>query len=92
VTGRLFYPGTPVSTVNQTYHHDIAEILLKVALNTKTLFQPYFGAILNEYDTAKLSKNSGNNCRVLFFKKKEEDKTSKQKKIGMKVRRYQSKV
>jgi hypothetical protein len=37
-----------------------------------------------------LSKNSGNNCRVLFFKKKEEDKTSKQKKIGMKVRRYQS--
>jgi hypothetical protein len=37
VTGRLFYPGTPVSTVNQTYHHDIAEILLKVALNTKTL-------------------------------------------------------
>jgi hypothetical protein len=37
VTGRLFYPGTPVSTVNQTYHHDIAEILLKVALKTKTL-------------------------------------------------------
>ena len=37
MTGRLFYPGTPVSTINQTYHHDIAEILLKVALKTKTL-------------------------------------------------------
>ena len=29
--------GTPVSTTNKTDHHDIAEILLKVALNTITL-------------------------------------------------------
>jgi len=29
-------PGTPVSFTNKTYHHDIAEILLKVALNTIT--------------------------------------------------------
>jgi hypothetical protein len=28
-----FSPGTPVS--DKTYHHNIAEILLKVALNTK---------------------------------------------------------
>jgi hypothetical protein len=27
-------PGTPVSSTNKTDHHDIAEILLKVALNT----------------------------------------------------------
>jgi len=32
-----FYPGTPVSSTNKTGHHDIAEILLKVALNTITL-------------------------------------------------------
>ena len=31
----MFFTGTPVSP--KTDHHDIAEILLKVALNTKTL-------------------------------------------------------
>jgi hypothetical protein len=30
----LFSPGTPVSFTNKTNHHDISEILLKVALNT----------------------------------------------------------
>jgi len=29
-----FLPGIPVSSTNKTYHHDITEILLKVALNT----------------------------------------------------------
>ena len=29
--------GTPVSTTNKTVRHDITEILLKVALNTRTL-------------------------------------------------------
>ena len=32
--GRWFSPGTPVSYTNKTDHHDITEILLKVALNT----------------------------------------------------------
>jgi hypothetical protein len=32
-----FFPGTPVSSTNETDNHDIAEILLKVALNTITL-------------------------------------------------------
>ena len=32
--GRWFSPGTPVSFPNKTDRHDIAEILLKVALNT----------------------------------------------------------
>ena len=31
---RYFSPGTPVSSTTKTDHHDIAEILLKVALNT----------------------------------------------------------
>ena len=35
--GRWFSPGTPVSSINKTDRHDIAEILLKVALNTMTL-------------------------------------------------------
>ena len=34
--GRWFSPGTPVSFTNKTDHHDITEILLKVALNTIT--------------------------------------------------------
>jgi hypothetical protein len=33
--GRLFYPGTPASSTTKADRHDIAEILLKVALNTK---------------------------------------------------------
>ena len=40
MTGRWFSPGTPVSSTNKTGHHDIAEILLKVALNTINLIQP----------------------------------------------------
>jgi hypothetical protein len=33
--GRWFSPGTPASSITKTGRHDIAEILLKVALNTK---------------------------------------------------------
>jgi len=33
--GRRFSPGTPASSNTKTGRHDIAEILLKVALNTK---------------------------------------------------------
>jgi hypothetical protein len=35
--GRWFSLGTPVSSTNKTDRHDIAEILLKVALNTITI-------------------------------------------------------
>jgi hypothetical protein len=33
--GQWFSPGTPVSSTTKTGRHDITEILLKVALNTK---------------------------------------------------------
>ena len=33
--GRWFSPGTPASSTTKTGRHDIAEILLKVALNTR---------------------------------------------------------
>jgi hypothetical protein len=33
--GRWFSPGTPASSTSKTSLHDIAEILLKMALNTK---------------------------------------------------------
>jgi hypothetical protein len=35
VHGRWFSPGTPASSTTKTGRHDIAEILLKVALNIK---------------------------------------------------------
>ena len=37
VTGQWFSPGTPISSINKTDHHDIAEVLLKVALNFITV-------------------------------------------------------
>jgi hypothetical protein len=33
--GRWFSPGTPASSITKTGRHDIADILLKVALSTK---------------------------------------------------------
>jgi hypothetical protein len=35
MVGAWFSPGTPASSTTKTGRHDIAEILLKVALNTK---------------------------------------------------------
>jgi hypothetical protein len=37
--GRWFSPGTPASSTTKTGRHDIAEILLKVALNIKIQIQ-----------------------------------------------------
>ena len=37
--GRWFSPGTPASSTTKTGRHDIAEMLLKVALSTKKINQ-----------------------------------------------------
>jgi hypothetical protein len=37
--GRWFYPGTPASSTTKTGGHDIAEILLKVALKAPKINQ-----------------------------------------------------
>ena len=34
----VVFSGTPVSSTNKTYHHDLTEIMLNVVLNTITLF------------------------------------------------------
>jgi hypothetical protein len=39
--GRWFSPSTPASSTTKTGRHDIAEILLKVALNTKNQIKSY---------------------------------------------------
>jgi hypothetical protein len=50
-TGRWFSPGPPVSSTNNTDRHDIAEILLKVALHTnyRELFNIFFRVVLLNY-------------------------------------------
>jgi hypothetical protein len=48
-TGWLFSPGTPVSFTNKTDLHDIAEILLKVAVNTiKSKQTDHFPGLVQE--------------------------------------------
>jgi hypothetical protein len=48
--GWWFSPGTPASSITKTGHHDIAEILLKVALKHKksiiqSIIQLLFGRL-----------------------------------------------
>jgi hypothetical protein len=40
--GWWFSPGTPASSTTKTGRHDIAELLLKVALNTKIQIQFFY--------------------------------------------------
>ena len=42
IQGRWFSPGTPASSTTKTGRHDIAEILLKVAFNTKNQIKSQF--------------------------------------------------
>jgi hypothetical protein len=46
VTGWWFSSSTPVSSTNTTDSHDVAEILLKVVLNTITLYELTSGDFL----------------------------------------------
>ena len=54
-TDRWFSHGTPVSSTNKSYRHDITDILLKVALITITLaplstsFSLYFGPVSSKW-------------------------------------------
>ena len=52
VTGRLFSQCTPISSISKTDHHNIPEILLKVALNTINQTKPYHTNIFYPYVSA----------------------------------------
>jgi hypothetical protein len=54
VHGRLFSPGTPASSTTKTDRHDIAEILLKVALSTKNVYQNQINQKLSYVDVSLL--------------------------------------
>jgi hypothetical protein len=80
VHGRWFSPATPASSTTKTGRHEIAEILLKVALNTKSN-QIQITRIVNNtniFNTKKENKikqitRTVNN--IIIFNKKKENKT-----------------
>jgi hypothetical protein len=47
--GRWFSPGTPASSTTKTGCHDIAEILLKVVLNTKKSINQEFNMLAHSH-------------------------------------------
>ena len=59
--GRWFSPGTPASSTTKTGRHDIAEILMKVALNTKN--QSKINYILIRHNPHTWPQVSYNNSR-----------------------------
>jgi hypothetical protein len=63
--GLWFSLSTPVSSTNKTDHHDITEILLKVALNTITTTNHSPEGIFQIFDHFFLS--SGNTNEWIFF-------------------------
>jgi hypothetical protein len=60
--GRWFSPGTPASSTTKTGRHDIAEILLKVTLNTQKnqILTPSSGKpdVNNKYQNVKSRKTT----------------------------------
>jgi hypothetical protein len=68
--GRRLSPGTPVSSTNKTDHHDIAEILLKVVLNTITLvfLMLKTGIVINQaYAVLKVLINPKDTMQLNIF-------------------------
>ena len=65
-----FSPGTPLTSTKTTYRHDIAEILLKVALNTITLTPDKENVYENTNDAPKI--NEPNVKKRAIFKNRDE--------------------
>ena len=62
--GRWFSPGTPASSTTKTGRHDIAEILLKVALkHQKQKNQQSLGEALKTMNTIKFGRDV--TCRII---------------------------
>jgi hypothetical protein len=68
-TGRWFSLGPPISSTNKTDHHDIAQIPMKVALDTKKKKKPvrvfFFFFLLSS--TNILPSRSAEDVHVFFF-------------------------
>ena len=69
--GRWFSPGTPASSTTKTGRHNIAEILMKVALNTKKLINK--SILLRKFIKKKTSAESSRKCFFIFSENKNDD-------------------
>ena len=59
MTGQWFSQGPPVSSTNKTDHHDITEILLKVALNTiKQIYKECLNGDCQQFDQYQQNEQS----------------------------------
>ena len=70
--GRWFSPGTPASSTTKTGRHDIAEILLKVALNNTSINPPQKNQQSNTVRNNKIVINiykKNNTIKIRFFMK-----------------------
>ena len=74
VHGRWFSPGTPVSSTTKTGRHDIAEIFLKVALNTKNQSINHVSTCLPSSPRSQCISNCTN---IYFFSDKYHDSKTK---------------
>jgi hypothetical protein len=66
VAGQWFSPGTLVSSTNKTDCHDIAEILLKVVLNTISIYIEPLYIAFKEKISFKLSKQNFNLTEYVY--------------------------
>ena len=64
-----FLPDTPVSSTNKTDCHDMAEILLKVALNIITITPLGFPLLLMYLMSMNMLCTNFNICRMSYLKK-----------------------
>jgi hypothetical protein len=63
--GQWFSPGTPASSTTKTGHHDIAEILLKVELNTKNQIKS--SSVNKIFDLNRVCFVSLSTCQLLLI-------------------------
>jgi hypothetical protein len=71
--GRWFSPGTPASSTTKTGRHNIAEILMKVALNTKKSINQSINLVKKVYKKKKTSAESSRKCFFIFSENKNDD-------------------
>jgi hypothetical protein len=71
--GRWFSPGSPASSTTKTGRHDIAEILMKVALNTKNQIKSNYNRVSSNLQRRNKSVKGASEIsyyydfRMIFF-------------------------
>ena len=67
IYGRWLSPGSPASSITKTDRHGIADLLLKVALNTINQIKKYILDIQNITSGSKFGKDKITGVRLMYF-------------------------